>query len=142
MADLLERLGDAMRVANRGWPAISRDAWVREDLLPALGSRMIAVIDVAELAALRAERDAWRSKCHVDAEQVAAVDIDVAMFEFWRKVADTTAAEQIAESLEFARRRNGPDWMPSATWWAFQINRETETTADAQRLLDEIIACA
>lgn len=89
---------------------------------------------VAYADALEAERDAWRMKCPVNAEQVEAAGLAVAMFKRWCERGDARIATRIARDLAFGH----PQGEPTPTWWASTINAYTSSTADAQRLLDEL----
>lgn len=134
MADQQARLSEAIRRALLGYThGDGRNRWIREDLLPALAAAGLAVVDAGELEQLQADREAWRMKCHVDEEQARAAGLTLPMLKRWasaRPKTDPLIRELVFELGDF----------PTAKRWAMAINRCTPTAADAQRLLDEIVA--
>jgi hypothetical protein len=130
-------LSRAMVKAVQDWPRHEgRVVWICEDLLPSLAVAGLAVVPIGELQRLGADRDSWRFRCRVDAEQVSAVRLSRDLFYRW-KATGSSVAQQIATELS-ASHTNAKE--PSPKWWASTINRYTETTEAAQRLLDEIVA--
>lgn len=143
MSDLIERLVAATRTAMQSYPrSVDRERWVRETLLVALGSRSIAIIDVAELAQLRRSPDEWRMRCSVHAEQVEQAGLTVAMVEHWAATTEDVLLATAIRAAMAASSKRANRFVPSGKWWAAVINRETETTADAQRLLDAIVGAS
>jgi hypothetical protein len=78
--DLLDRLTAAIRTAMQSYPGpVDRERWVRETLLVALGSRGLAVVDIHELAALRAAAPALASKPPDLPDQAKVLDSNAQM---------------------------------------------------------------